>query len=97
MLGFVAMDLGTKVPRSEIGCVGFDEESLRRNVAHHVAKVQASTFVTDPSGNSQMEIQVEIGSRVVGCSRKAMDNARRDAITIPGHQVEEGRMCVSFV
>lgn len=75
--GFItpALRFGFQIARQEVGRVGFDDQPVRWNLSHGVAQVQAASFIADPAGDADVQIEIQIGTDLIAARREAMRHA----------------------
>ena len=74
-----ALRLRLQVARQEIRAVRLDQQPFRRDRAHDFAQMQPTALVADPTGDTDVQAEIEVSARLVDSRREAMRDAADEA------------------
>lgn len=79
--GFItpALWLGFQIARQQIGRIRLNDQPVGGNLSHHLAQVQAASFVADPAGDADVQVEIQIGTDFVHAGREAMRDTTHQA------------------
>ena len=97
ILWFVTIDFWSIVARREVGGICFDHQSVDRNCFDDFTQMFAASFIANPTGNPEMEIEVEVSFGLLHRAGKAMHDGATDFVSSLVHHLQEFIKGVTFM
>src|SRR5688572_11564090 len=92
-----ALRLRPQVARQEIRAVRLDQQPLRRDRAHDFAQMHPTALVADPTGDTDVQAEIEVSARLVDSRREAMRDAADEARSVLAEDRLEFDVQVSYM
>ena len=97
MLRLVALNSLGKIAGCEEWRVGLDHKSVRWYFSNKFSQVLAAAFVADPTGDSNVEIEVQVGVQFALGSGEAMDDTANQPAAMRLENFDKVAVGVAFV
>lgn len=86
-----------EIAGQEVRSIGFDEKAVARYVAHDISQMMPAAFVANPSGNADVEPEVEIGACFVETGGETVRDAADEVCAKLAQHFDEGGVRIALM